>query len=122
MKIFRKLSPATGWLMRTGVLLFALMYYFDVLRIMNLQSVMFYVSAAYLALSVLLFVLGFSGKTELTQWVALGLILLTGYQAFVFGRAGIDYNFAVFVLLGAILLVFLTKPEEVTTVKITGYE
>jgi hypothetical protein len=122
MEIFQKLSPLTGWLMRTSVLLFAFMYYADVLLVMNMQSVMFYVSAAFLLLSMLLFAAGFFRNRAFSQWPALGLVLLTGYQAFVFGRAGIDYNFAVFVLLGSVLLLFLTQHKEVSTYNLKRYE
>jgi hypothetical protein len=92
------------------------MYYSDSFLVMNFQSVMFFVSAAFLLFSILLFAGGFFRNPGLSQWPALGLILLTGYQAFVFGRAGIDYNFAVFVLLGSVLLAFLTKQKEVSTI------
>jgi hypothetical protein len=117
MKIFNSFSPVTGWLMRVGVLMFALMYYSDALQVINLSSVMFYVSAAFLALSILLFAGGFYSQPAYTQWPALGLILLTGYQAFIFGRAGLDHNFVVFILLGSVLMTFLTLPVEVSVFK-----
>jgi hypothetical protein len=109
MKPLKFLSPVAEWLMRSGVLLFVVLYYLKVLRVMNFNSVMFWISLGFLVFSVLLFTGGLLRKTPLTVVSALVLTLLTGYQAVIFVKGGIDYNFAVFVILGSVLIHFLSK-------------
>jgi hypothetical protein len=109
MKPIRFLSPVAEWLMRSGILFFVIFYYLKVIKVMNFSSVMFWVSLGFLIFSVLLFTGGFLRKTPLTVISALVLTLLTGYQAFIFVKSGIDYNFAVFVILGSVFVHFLAK-------------
>lgn len=109
MKPLKFLAPVAEWLMRSGVLLFVILYYIKVIKVMNFSSVMFWVSLGFLIFSALLFTGGFLRKTPLTVISALVLTLLTGYQAFIFVKSGIDYNFAVFVILGSVSFHFLAK-------------
>jgi hypothetical protein len=109
MKPVKSLIPVAEWLMRSGLLLFAVLYYLEIIEVKNFKSVMFYVSLGFILFSFLLFVGGFLRKTSLTVISALILILLTGYQAVIFVKSGIDYNFAVFVIIGALLFNFLAK-------------
>ena len=106
------LTLLSEWLMRSGILLFALFYYGKNVWPANPGIVMFYVSAAYLLLSVLLFLGGFFLRSRLGNYAALGLLLITGYQTFIFMRAGLDYNFAVFVVLASVLFYFLVKGKS----------
>ncbi len=109
MKPIKALIPVAEWLMRSGLLLFAVLYYLEIIEVKNFKSVMFYVSLGFVLFSFLLFIGGFLRKTSLTVISALVLILLTGYQAVIFVKAGVDYNFAVFVIIGALLFGFLAK-------------
>ncbi len=109
MKPLKFLSPIAEWLMRSGILLFVILYYVNVIKVMNFSSVMFWVSLGFLIFSVLLFTGGFLRKTPLTVISALVLTLLTGYQAFIFLKSGIDYNFTVFIIIGSVFVHFLAK-------------
>jgi hypothetical protein len=109
MKPLKFLAPFSEWLMRSGVLLFVILYYLKVIRGMNFDSMMFWLSIGFLIFSILLFVGGFLRNTTLTVVSALILTILTGYQAAIFVKLGIDYNFAVFVVLGSVLVHFLSK-------------
>jgi hypothetical protein len=109
MKPIKSLSPIAEWLMRCGIVLFAVLYYWDILEVKNYKSVMFYVSLGFILFGFLLFVGGLFRKTSITVISALGLILLTGYQAVIFIKSGIDYNFAVFVIIGSVIFYFLAK-------------
>ena len=109
MKPIKFLSPIAEWLMRSGILLFVILYYVGIVKAMNFSSVMFWISLGYLVFSVLLFTGGFLRKTPLTVISALVLAILTGYQAFIFMKSGIDYNFTVFVILGSVLVHFLAR-------------
>ena len=109
MKPLKFLAPVAEWLMRSSVLLFVIFYYVKVIKVMNFSSVMFWISLGFLIFSVLLFTGGFLRKTPLTVVSALVLTLLTGYQTFIFVKAGIDYNVAVFVILGSVFVNFLAK-------------
>jgi hypothetical protein len=109
MKPIKSLTPVAEWLMRSGIVLFAVLYYFEILEIKNFKSVMFYISLGYILFAILLFIGGFLRKTPLTLISSLALILFTGYQTFIFVKSGIDYNFAVFVIIGSSLFHFLAK-------------
>lgn len=112
MKPLKFLSPVAEWLMRSGVMLFVIFYYVKVIKVMNLSSVMFWVSFGFLIFSVLLFTGGILRKTPLTVVSALVLTLLTGYQVFVHINSGIDYTFAFFVIIGSVFIHFLARGNE----------
>lgn len=108
MKKIKVPSLLADWLMRLAVLLFSWFYYGQVLKVMNLSSVMFYFSVVFVLFSALLVLGGFFRRRLLTLVPALVLTLLTGYQTVIFVQAGLDYNFAVFLLLGAVLVRLLS--------------
>jgi hypothetical protein len=95
--------------MRSSVLLFAVLYYLSVIRVMNFSSVMFWISLGFFVFSILLFTGGFLRKTPLTVISAFALTLLVGYQSVIVIQAGVGYNFAVFVILGSILIHFIAR-------------
>jgi hypothetical protein len=109
MKPIKLLSPVAEWLMRSGIVLFALLYYLEILEVKNFKSVMFYISLGFMLFGFLLFIGGFIRKTPITIISSFALIILTGYQAVICIKSGIDYNFAVFVIIGSILFHFLAK-------------
>jgi hypothetical protein len=112
MKPIKSLSPVAEWLMRSGIVLFAVLYYLEILEVKNFKSVMFYISLGFILFSFLLFVGGFLRKTSLTMISSIVLILLTGYQTVIFVKSGIDYNFAVFVIIGSVLFHFLANGNK----------
>jgi len=67
MKPIKSLSPVAEWLMRSGIVLFAVLYYLEILEVKNFKSVMFYISLGFILFSFLLFVGGFLRKTSLTM-------------------------------------------------------
>lgn len=107
MKPIRTLKPLSVWLMRLAVLLFVFLAYYDTLTMFNMGSVMFYVSLIFLLFTILLFIGGFLKSGKLTVVSALILILVTGYQSFLVLKSGLDYNFALYVVLGSIFVYFL---------------
>jgi hypothetical protein len=109
MKPIKFLEPVSEWLMRSSVLLFAVLYYLSVIRVMNFSSVMFWISLGFFVFSILLFTGGFLRKTPLTVISAFALTLLVGYQSVIVIQAGVGYNFAVFVILGSILIHFIAR-------------
>ena len=109
MKPIKFLSPIAKWVMRSGIILFALFYYVDVVRVIDLKSAMFYVSFAFVLFSATLFVGGFLRSASLTVVSALALAAIVGYQTVIFAKSGVDYNFAVFVIIGSVLLNFIAK-------------
>lgn len=112
MKPFKGLYPLAAWLMRFAVVFFVLTRYWNTFTHFNMQSVMFYVSALFIVFTVLLFVGGFLHKSNLTVISSLVLILVTGYHAFFNIESKLDYNFAVYVLLGSIFVYFLTTGNK----------
>lgn len=112
MKPIKSLSTFSAWLMRLAVLFFSVSYYLKNLEVVNFHSVIFYVSSGYVVFSVLLFAGGFLRNQSLTVISALILTLLTGYQSVIFIKAGIDYNLAVFVILGSITVHFLSSDKN----------
>jgi hypothetical protein len=109
MKPLKFLAPASDWLMRLSILLFAVLYYLNVIQVMNFRSVMFWISLGFFIFSILLFTGGFLRKTPLTVISAFALILLVGYQSVIIIQSGLGYNFAVFIILGSVLFHFLSK-------------
>lgn len=108
MKPIKTLFPLSLWLMRLSVLFFVVLRYWDTLAFFNYKSVLFYVSALFILFASLLFIGGFLKKERLTLISSLLLILVTGYHAFLNFKSGIDHNFAIFVMLGAICVYFLS--------------
>jgi hypothetical protein len=113
--ISQLLDPVSNWLMYCGILLFAILYYLDIVKVLNYNSTMFWVSLSFIVCSGLLFAGGLLRQNGLILWSAIVLTLLTGYQAVIFGRAGIDYNFAVFVIMGSVLVHFIVKAKANTS-------
>jgi len=112
MRPFKQLFPFSGWLMRFAVVFFVLTTYWKTFTFFNLQSVMFYVAAIFVIFSFLLFVGGFLYKGRLTVLSSLILILVTGYHAFLNLESKLDHNFAVYVILGSVLVYFLTTGNK----------
>lgn len=112
MKPLKGLFPLATWLMRFAVVFFVLTTYLKTFTFFNYQSVMFYVSAVYVIFSILLFIGGFLNKSSLTVISSLILILVTGYHAFLNLESKLDHNFAVFVVLGSVLVYFLTTGNK----------
>ena len=107
MKPIKSLLPFSSWLMRLAVMFFVIMRYWETLSFLNYKSVMFYISFLFILSATFLFVGGFLKKDRLTIVSSVVLILVTGYHAFLNLKSGIDYNFAVFVVLGSIFFYFL---------------
>lgn len=122
MKPLKFLAPVSDWLMRSGVMLFVLLYYLEIIKGANFSSVMFWISAGFFIFSILLFAGGFLKKSPITVVAALVLILLTGYHSFIFIKAGIDYNFAVFVVLGSVLIHFVSGGSLTEPIKVNSNE
>ena len=112
MRPLKQLFPLAGWLMRFAVVFFVLTSYWKTFIFFNFQSVMFYVAAIYVIFSILLFIGGFLHKASLTVFSSLILILVTGYHAFLNLESKLDHNFAVYVVLGSILVYFLTTGNK----------
>jgi hypothetical protein len=112
MKPLKQLFPFSSWLMRFAVVFFVLISYWKTFTFFNFQSVMFYVAAIFVIFSVLLFVGGFLKRGSLTVLSSLILILVTGYHAFLNLESKLDNNFAIYVILGSILVYFLTTGNK----------
>jgi len=112
MRPLKQLFPLSNWLMRFAVVFFVLTTYWKIFTFFNFQSVMFYVAAIFVIFSFLLFVGGFLYKGRLTVLSSLILILVTGYHAFLNLESKLDHNFAVYVVLGSILVYFLTTGNK----------
>jgi len=112
MKPFKILFNFSTWLMRLAVLFFVITRYWESFTLFNFKSVLFYVSLVFILFGILLFIGGFLKKERLTVMSSLILILVTGYHAFLNLQSGIDYNFAVFVILGSIFFYFLSAGNK----------
>ena len=104
--------PISTWLMRIGIVLFALVNYFYVLQALNMRSIVFYIAFVSILFSVLLFVGGFFRKPTLTVVSSIFLILVAGYQIFTFLPIGLTNNFAICLLTGAIAMYFLANGNK----------
>ncbi|MCK5838781.1 MAG: hypothetical protein KAG99_02985 [Bacteroidales bacterium] len=104
--------PISTWLMRIGIVLFALVNYFYVLQALNMRSIVFYIAFVSILFSVLLFVGGFFRKPTLTIVSSIFLILVAGYQIFTFLPIGLTNNFAICLLTGAIAFYFLANGNK----------
>lgn len=106
------LRTITLWLMRAGLLLYAVTrYYKNILEFIT-ESVMFWVEAIYVASAILLFTGGFMKKSWITVSSAVIMVFITGYLAVSTVRLPIDYNFAVFVIVGSVVLFFAVAGNE----------
>lgn len=112
MRPLKRLFPLASWLLRFAVVFFVLTTYWKTFTQFNLQSVMFYVSAIYVVFSILLFIGGFLHKSSLTVLSSLLLVLVTGYHSFLNLESKLDHNFAVYVVLGSVLVYFLTTGNK----------
>jgi len=112
MKPFKVLFLFSTWLMRLSVLFFIIMRYWETLAFFNYKSIMFYVAALFIVFASLLFIGGFLKKDRLTLISSLILILVTGYHAFLNLESGIDHNFGIFVMIGAICFYFLSSGNK----------
>lgn len=106
------LRTITLWLMRSGILLYAVTRYYKGVLEFNTESVMFWVEATYVASAIMLFIGGFMQKSWVTVSSAVIMVFVTGYLAVVNIRNGIDYNFAVFVIVGSVVLFFAVTGNE----------
>ena len=109
MKPVTQIQPFALWLMRLATALFVLLAYGSVFIHFNLASIIFYLSTVFLVFSLLLFAGGFLKDSRLTVVASVVLILATGYHAFLNLKSGFDYNFGVYVMLGSILVYFLSN-------------
>ena len=98
--------------MRLAVLLFVILIYWNTFISFDFHSVMFYVAAIYVIFSSLLVIGGILYKGSLTVFSSLILILVTVYHAFFNLESKLDYNFAVYVVLGSIFVYFLTTGNK----------
>ncbi len=112
MKPFKRLFPLANWLMRFAVVFFVILTYWKTFTSFNFQSIMFYVAAIYVIFSLLLFIGGFLYNSGLTVLSSLLLILVTGYHAFLNLKSTLDHNFAVYVVLGSVLVYFVTTGNK----------
>ena len=112
MKPLKGLLPLSSWIMRLSIVFFALTRYGNTVLHFNIQSVMFYVSILFVVFSFLLFIGGFLAKNTFTVISALVLVLVTGYHAFLNLGSKLNYNFAIFVLVGSVCLYFLSSGNK----------
>jgi hypothetical protein len=106
------LRTITLWLMRAGLVLYAVMRYYKNVLEFQTESVMFWVEAIYVASAILMFVGGFMQKSWVTVSSAVVMVFVTGYLAVSTVRFPIDYNFAVFVIVGSVVLFFAISGNE----------
>jgi len=104
--------PISTWLMRIGIVLFALVNYFFVVQELNMRSIIFYIAFVSILFSVLLFVGGFFRKPTLTVVSSIFLILVAGYQIFTFLPIGLTNHFTICLLTGAIAMYFLANGNK----------
>ncbi|MDY0200493.1 MAG: hypothetical protein WC951_13030 [Bacteroidales bacterium] len=109
MKPVKILYPVAMWIMRFAILLVAFYRYFDVVKAMNFSSLSFYLGVAFILFSVLLFAAGLLSKASLTVVSALVLCVIVGFHIFAMAKGGIGIDFTLNLLLGSVLLLFVSK-------------
>ena len=107
MKPLKSLTSLSIWILRVSILLFVLFVYFNSVKSLAFTQISFYIALVYIIFSASLFFGGFLKTHKITVISALVLCLITGYQLIMF-RNSIDYNFSVYIIIGAISLFFLS--------------
>lgn len=77
MKTFKAGDGLAKWIMRIAVMGIAYASFFNTFMFFNMASLAFYISAAFIIFSVLLFAGGFSGNNSLTALSGLFVFLLS---------------------------------------------
>ena len=111
MKFFQKLSTIAWWLLRTSVLFFIIIRYFDTIKVLNFRSYSFYIALTLVISVIMIFVGGFYKQGTLARVGALFLCIAGGYLIFVNIHAPFEY-LSMLILLTTIGFVFLTRKEN----------
>ncbi len=112
MKPIKGLMPFATWLLRFALGIFIFITFFSVVRDFEYHSTAFYIAAAYLLFVGLLFIGGFLSKQGITVFSSLILFLLSVYEIFVNYSGKFSPQMAVFILVAAVSLFFLTAGNK----------
>lgn len=112
MKPLKGIVPISMWLMRIALLLFVYVSFFDTVKALSFKTLNFYIAAAYVVFSLLLFVGGFIKSGTLTVLSALFLFLVSVYKIVDIADAGISVSFAVYGLIATIALFFMSAGNK----------
>jgi hypothetical protein len=112
MKPIKGLMPFATWLMRFALGIFLFITFFSTLKAFEYHTTQFYIAAAYLLFISLLFIGGFLSKQGITVFSALILFLLSIYEIFVNYSSSVSPQMAVFILVAAVSLFFLTAGNK----------
>ena len=111
MKFLQSLSKAAWWLLRSSILFFVIIRYFNALKGLNFRSISFYIALTLVVSTIMIFVGGFYKQGVLARVGALFLCIAGGYLTFVNIHAPFDY-LSMIILLTSIGFVFLTRKEN----------
>lgn len=112
MKPIKGLMPFATWLMRFALGIFLFVTFFSTVKAFEYHTTQFFVAAAFLLFVSLLFIGGFLSKQGITVFSSLILFLLSCYEIFVKYSSTISHELAVFILVAAVSLYFLTAGNK----------
>ncbi len=113
MNALRFLRPTASWFLRTALVFFFYVQYFDVAMSFRLKNLMFYIAAVFIVGGIVLFVGGFLRNARLTVTSAFVLLLAAISRLIVcIESGGMDYNFAAILLVSAGLLHFVANGNK----------
>jgi hypothetical protein len=112
MKPIKGLMPFATWLMRFALGIFLFITFFSTLKAFEYHTTQFYIATAYLLFISMLFIGGFLSKQGITVFSSLILFLLSLYEIFVNYSSSVSHQMAVFILVAAVSLFFLTAGNK----------
>ena len=111
MKPYTAFSGLTRWVLRIAMLLVIFTQHYDTFMAFKINSLTFYIAAVYIIFGVLLLIGGFVNKHNFTVLSGLLLLLASIYMCFV-SFDGVTSEFALYVLLGSVALIFVTDGNK----------
>ena len=112
MKFLQKLSSVAWWLLRSSLLLFVVLRYFQPLKGLNFSSISFYIPLLFVASTLLIFIGGFYKQGVVARVGAFLLCIVGGYSIFINIHSSFDY-LSTIILLSSIGFIFLTRKENI---------
>jgi hypothetical protein len=111
MRPWKNLSGLASWMMRLAVLMIVALVFQATIMAFNLQSLHFYLAAAFVLAAIFLVIGGFFTRHTTTMMAALTLLILSGLHAY-WAFAGLNVTFARYIMLAAISLQFLSNGNK----------
>ena len=111
MRPWKNLSGLASWMMRLAVLMIVALIFQASIMAFNLQSLHFYLAAAFVLAAIFLVIGGFFSRHTTTMLAAMALVVLSGLHAY-WAFAGLNVTFARYILLAAVSLHFISNGNK----------